>query len=123
VSYAATHARTYRTVARKGAAVSFEKPSTAATFDSATDTAASPESVTTIPGVAIQDKGKPSTYARLSLVQSQAPTLLFVPAAYGSLPEPGATCTWAGAEYAVADVDPIAPNGVPIAAMIVVSRG
>jgi hypothetical protein len=83
---------------------------------------------TTVTGVALQVKGNPNTYNALTLIESAAPTLLFVPDEYGALPEVGATCEW-GVDrdnepitYSVRNVDPFAPDGVAIYAKIVIVR-
>jgi hypothetical protein len=79
----------------------------------------------TVTGSAIQVRGDPDTYKRLELIRSQAPTLFFTPTTYGELPAPGDTVVWPatnGQTYTVRDVDPIAPDGVAIAARVVITR-
>ena len=117
--YAATHARAYATVARKGAAVTFTR-TTPGTYDPATDTTSAP-TITTITGSAVRVTGSPDTYRALSLIESQAPTLLFAPATYGSLPKQGDKVVWGGVTLTVKDVSPLEPDGTPITANIVVS--
>ena len=90
--------------------------------DPATDTWTAP-SVTTVTGSAIQVRGDPRRYAALGLVLTTMPTLFFAPTTYGQCPEPGDSVLWPlvnGKTYTVKDVDPIAPDGVVIAARIVV---
>lgn len=83
--------------------------------------------VTTISGNAVKVRGDPQTYARLNLVLSQHPTLLFTPNEYEQLDftddfvKPGDTVQWNGVTFTVRDVNTIAPDGVVIAARIVVS--
>lgn len=82
---------------------------------------------TTIDGSAIQVRGNPMRYQALGLNLSTMPTLFFSPTLYtlqAGTPDfvlPGDVVTWAGQVYAVMDVDPIAPDGIVIAARIVVS--
>ncbi len=91
------------------------------THDPATDTWTDPTE-TTITGFAIQVRGDPDTYRDLGLIQSEAPTLFFTPTSYGDRPQPGDTVTWAGATLTVRDVQPIQPDGVMLAAKVVVAR-
>lgn len=83
---------------------------------------------TTIAGSAIQVRGKPDTYRALSLIESQAPTLLFTPTDYdlaaGSddFVKPGDTVVWAGQTYTALGISPVAPDGFVILARIVVQR-
>lgn len=79
-------------------------------------------STTTVSGKAIQTRGNPKTYDRLSLKQSEAPSLFWVPDTMGELPLPNYSITWGGRALKARDIDPIAPNGTAIAARIVVSR-
>jgi hypothetical protein len=124
VSYATTHASASRTVASKGAAVSFTL-TTPGTYDASTDTYTTPTTAT-VNGSAVRVAAKASAdvqkYAALGLVQSEAPCLFFTPTTYGSLPLPGYQVTWNSIVYTARDVDPIAPNGVAIAARIVVVK-
>lgn len=81
--------------------------------------------VTTITGDAFQrTTGDPETYRNLGLIQSQAPTLLFVPTTYGQVPQPGDTAPWpaGGDTFTVRDVRVIAPDGVVIAAYVVIAQ-
>jgi len=89
------------------------------TYDPATDTFTSPTE-TTVTGSAIQVRGDPETYRALSLIQSEAPTLFWTPATYGEAPEPGDTVVWASKTYTVRDVAKIQPDGVCIAARVIV---
>jgi hypothetical protein len=91
------------------------------TYDAATDTWTTPTE-TTVTGNAVQVRGDADTYRALSLIQSQAPTLLFTPTTYGQLPLPGDQVTWAEDVYTVRDVAPIQPDGVAIMARVIVVR-
>jgi len=103
-------------------AVTFTR--TTATHDPTTGTYTT--SGITIPGNAIQVRGNPERYRAAGLVLSTMPTLLWSPTTYGSyVPEPGDTVTWpetGGSAYTVRDVDPIAPDGVLIAARVVIGK-
>ncbi len=90
------------------------------THDRATDTFTTTE--TTIPGVAMRVRGDPAAYRTLELVESEAPTLLWVPQTYGQTPRPGDLLTWNSLEYTVAEVFPLAPDGVTIHARIIIRR-
>lgn len=116
--YTQTHADALADVADAGASVTFTFTSPG-TYDATTDTWSTP-TTTTVTGSAVEVKGNPDTYERLSLVHSSAPSLFFTPDTYGSLPRPGYTVTWNSIAYTVKDVDPLAPDGTPIAATIVV---
>ena len=78
--------------------------------------------VTTVTGEAIQVRPSLQRYQALGLVLATMPTLFFTPTTYGEVPKPGDTVEWADETYTVRDVDPIAPDGVVIAARIVVAR-
>lgn len=91
---------------------------TQSAYDPETDTSSTSE--TTITGVAIRVPGDPKRYAALGLVESDAPTLQFVPTTYGNTPEPGDTVTWANETYTVRDVEPVAPDGVTILARVII---
>lgn len=93
------------------------------TYDAASDTSTVTES--TITGSAIQVRGDPERYRALGLVLSTMPTLFFAPTTYGETPQPGDVVTWpetGGSVYTVRDIDPIAPDGVTIAARIVIGK-
>jgi hypothetical protein len=90
------------------------------TYDAATDVWTSP-TATTITGHAIQVRGDPQRYRALGLVLTTMPTLFFSPTTYGETPAPGDTVTWTSIVYTVRDVAPIAPDGVTIAARVIVS--
>lgn len=80
---------------------------------------------TTIEGSAIRVRGNPNRYVALGLNLQKMPTLLFTPDAYGDTPEVGDKVTWPetdGDVYAVQDVDVIAPDGVTIAARVVIGK-
>jgi hypothetical protein len=84
--------------------------------------------VTTISGNAIKVRGKPDTYRALNLTDTFAPTLFFTPTDYelhdgtAEFVRPGDEVTWAEQNFKVLLVDAIAPDGVVIAARIVIAR-
>lgn len=109
-----------RRISKTGAPVSFSRAS-AGTYDPATDTM-SGSSADSIPGVAVAVRGDPERYLALGLVHQNTTTLLFAPASYGGLPEPGMGVIWAGSAYTVRDVEPVAPDGTAIISRVVISR-
>ena len=117
--YANEHASALADVAAAGTAVTFTRETE--TYNQATDVATSASS-TSIAGYAIKVKGRPDTYRALSLIESTAPTLFFVPTIYGGRPKEGDAVTWAGDALTVKDVDPLAIDGTVIAARIVCVR-
>lgn len=92
---------------------------TVQTVDPATGLLGTP-TITTITGSAIRVRGLPQTYQKLGLIDSQAPTLFFTPTTYGDTPAPGDTVVFGGTTFTTLDVSPIAPDGVTIAARVVV---
>lgn len=90
-----------------------------ASYDPTTDS--STLTTTTIEGLAVRTQGNPHRYAELGLVESKAPTLIFVPETYGDTPEPGDTLEWVNETYTIRDVQPWAPDGVTIGCSMVVS--
>lgn len=96
------------------------------TYDPLTDltTAAT---VTTVAGEAIVVRGDPQRYRALELSMSTALTLFFTPTVYAlrafttDFVQPGDTTTLNGLAMTVRDVSPIAPDGMVIAARIIVS--
>lgn len=121
--YAPTHARAYAAISRKGAAVTFTR-TTPGTYDPLTETT-TPATITTIPGAAVRVEPRSmldvDRYRALSLVESQAPTLLFCPTTFGSLPKAGDTVVWGGTTLTVRDVNPLEPDGTPIMAHVIVT--
>lgn len=119
--YGATAAGVYDTIAGVGAPVTFTRATPgiySATADTRTDA-----STQTVTGVAVRVRGEPSRYRALSLVESEAPTLLFKPTAlYAAAPDVGDSVSWAGDTYLVRDVDPVAPDGVLVVARVIVAR-
>ena len=96
--------------------------STPGTYDAETDTWSVPVT-TSITGEAMKVRGNPDTYKALSLIESEAPTLLWAPSTYGDpAPDLGYTCEWANVSYTVRSVDALAPDGVVITARIVIGR-
>lgn len=120
MTYVAEHSSALLDLGDAGASVTFSHTTTG-TYDPATDTTTG-ATVTTVTGKAIRTKGDPLKYQALNLVASEAPTLLFTPTTYGSLPSLGDTVSWGSVVYSVKDVDPVAPDGTAIIARIVVAR-
>jgi hypothetical protein len=118
VTYVVEHAAALADVRLAGTAVTFSRSTT--TYTEATDVASL--ATTTVAGYALRVRGDPERYRALSLVESAAPTLLFVPTTYGDRPEVGDTLTWESATHTVRDVSPLAPDGTPILARVVVGR-
>lgn len=116
MSYAATHTRASRTMAKKGAAVTWSL-TTPGTYDSETDTYTTP--VTDgCSGSAVEMDGDPAEYA--DLIALNPSTLFFTPTTYGDLPVLESTGTWAGATKTVKKIFPLRPDGTVIAARLVV---
>lgn len=116
--YAPKHAAAAAMVKQKGAAVTFTRITQA--YDPVAGTTTPSES--TVAGHAVGTRGDPIRYQALGLVESNAPTLLFVPATYGELPSPGDTVVWGGVIHTVRDVTPAAPDGTAILARVVAER-
>lgn len=100
-----------------GAAVTFTKTSQAYNAS----TGESTPIVTSVAGRAVQVSGDPVAYERLSLTESDAPTLLFAADTYGEIPEVGSRCTWGGRTYTAREVLPDAPDGTAIRCRVVIS--
>lgn len=120
MTYAPDHAGALADVKAAGAAVTFtfRNPGT---YDEATGLFTS-AGTSSVAGYAVRVRGNPKTYDRLSLKQSEAPTLLFTPNTYGALPQMDHVVTWNSIVYTVRDVEPVAPDGSAILAKIVVAR-
>jgi hypothetical protein len=89
------------------------------TLDATTNTFSS-GAATTITGNAIEVRPNPTRYTALGLVLTTMPTLFFSPTTYGDTPAPGDVVVWAGVSRTVKDVERIAPDGVTIAARVVI---
>lgn len=109
MGYAVQHASASRTLAKKGAAVTFTL-SSPGTPDPATDTYGDPV-VTTVSGLAIRTKGDPKRYEALSLVQSESPMLVFTPTTRGESPPLNSTVSWGGVTFTARDAEPVDPDG------------
>lgn len=84
-------------------------------------------STSTIAGNAVRVRPRVHDIARydaIGLKVQDVVTLLFTPATYGDTPQPGDTVPWpsTGPTFTVRDVNPIAPDGVTIAARVAVTR-
>ncbi len=78
----------------------------------------------TVAGAAFRVRSDPERFVALGLNITENPTLFFTPTDYGGTPQPGDEVTWPanGTVYHVKDVDPIAPDGVVIAARVVIGK-
>lgn len=122
--YISEHASALLDVKTYGAPVTFTK-SVAGGYDPITDTTSSPTTVS-VSGFAIKKRARSQAdmrkYQALNLVESVAPYLFFVPNEYGSEPPSGSTALWNGETYITRDVDPIAIDGIAIAADVVIGK-
>ena len=76
----------------------------------------------TITGVGIKVRGNPERYKELRLIESEAPTILFVPTTYGDTIRVGDTVEFGGTVYTVRDCNHLAPDGVTIQTRAIVER-
>lgn len=104
----------------KGASVTFTQ-TLPGTHTATTGRFASP-STATVAGYAMRVTGDPERYKALQLVESEAPTLEFVPTTDGQVPALGSTVTWSGTVYTVRDVEPIGYSGTASRSRVVVAR-
>ncbi len=100
---------------------------TTQTHDAATGTMTSATSTVVGSAIRVQPRSifEWEMYKELSLTEAEAPLLFFTPNAYGEVPKPGDVVTWPetdGTVYTVRRVSPLAPDGVVIAARVLVSR-
>jgi hypothetical protein len=79
-------------------------------------------SETTIAGNAMKVRGNPSEYRESGLVESEAPTLLFVPTTYGDRISEGDTVTWRNILYTVKKCFHLEPDGVVISTRVMIAR-
>ena len=92
--------------------------------DAATDTFAAP-TVSTVTGEAIRVGASASELHRFAaggFVAQETAVLFWTPTTYGDRPRPGDTVSWESLTWVVLYVDPIAPDGVTIAARVSVYR-
>src|SRR5689334_19777427 len=75
-----------------------------------------------VAGYALRTRGNPRRYQALKLVETESPTLFFVPSTFGSIPALNDLVTFGGKEYAVADVEPFMPDGTAIFSRVIVTR-
>lgn len=118
--YVAEHQNVLADLAWAGAPVTFAR-SVLGGYNPATDSVGT-ATITAVTGNAIRVAGDPMVYQALGLVQSEAPTLFFAPDNYGDVPLPGDSVTWSCQSYTAKDIRPIAPDGVAIAAHIIIAR-
>lgn len=90
------------------------------THNRATDTLTSSSS--TIAGRAMKVRGDPERYRALGLVESESPTLLFVPTTYGDRIKPGDTVSWRSTTYTARDCNHLEPDGVVIQTRVIIER-
>lgn len=105
---------------RKGAAVLFSH-ATPGTYDPATDTS-TPPTIVSVAGRAMEIDGDPELFKALELIESESPTLLFLPDTPGQLPALGSTVPWGADTFTVKNIKCEAMNGTPHSARIVVVR-
>lgn len=115
--YASEHADALADVRESGASIAFRR--TIVTVDPTTDQS-SGSSTSTISGAAIElnQSNRDRLRAPAATHVGQV-SLFFVPETIGSLPIAGDSAVWGGRTIVVSKViDPIAPDGVPIAAAV-----
>lgn len=107
-------------VAAAGAAVIF-RGTGPSTYNEVTEVGAAgtPTSVT---GKAIKSRSSYKRHEALKLVITATLTLFFVPDTINTLPTHKMTVEWAGENWTVEDVDPVAPDGIAIAARIIIGK-
>lgn len=118
-SYADLHAQLLAELAQDGAAVTFTKRIQA----EAAATGELVETTLTVTGYAKKIAGDPVVYERLSLVEKEAPTLLFAATTFGPIPPLGGRCTWAVQGFVAKEVLPDAPAGTAISSKVVIANG
>lgn len=80
---------------------------------------------TAVLGLAVKVRGEPEQYRTLELVETDAPTLMFVPKVYGDRVDVGDLVTWpptGGREHTVRACFHVEPDGVVIASRVIVVR-
>ena len=76
----------------------------------------------TIVGAAIKVQGDPVRYRELGLIESEAPTLLFVPTTYGDRIEPGDKVSYGGETFTARACYHLEPDAVVIHTMVIIAR-
>jgi head-tail adaptor len=123
IVYADYHAQLLVAMATEGAPlVTFTKAVTTSRYDAETNTLDTPPVTTTATGYIKRIGGEPQQRETQSLVEREAPTVLFVPTTYGTLPALGASAHVSADDFFLRSVLPIAPDGVALAARLVVDR-
>lgn len=115
--YAPEHASALADIRNAGAAVTLVKSTRTENPLTGRTTVAT----SSVAGYALRVSGEPKEYERLGLVETEAPTFLFVPTTFGDEPELGAETTFAGLTYRVRDVQAVAPDGVGVLYRLVMS--
>lgn len=118
MSYAADHAGALTDVQNAGAPVSFTR--TTQSIDPLTEQPNTP-AVAVVSGFAIRRAGNPRQYEALKLTDKEAVTLLFAASNYGDVPVLDAVALWAGKNYIVRSVNPIAPDGIALLSNVIIS--
>lgn len=126
-TYDATAKRALEMITRKGAPVTFtfENGDGSYLADIDFETYAGPVNVV---GYAIRDEtnaqpsGAPITREAGTLIETEAPVLLFAPSTPGQIPVTGMLVSWGGHTYSVVSVDPIAPAGTAVVSRVVIKR-
>lgn len=118
--FAADHADALATVQEDGVAVGFMGEEPGALNEGTGEFG--PSVLTTMPGFAIRKQGDPEQYQALELDPNDSPTLFWVPTTYGDTPKLGMRCLFSGGSYSVRSVEPLAPDGVTIAANVIIAR-
>lgn len=121
MGYANQHASALRAVMQKGASMPLTR-ATASDYDAESDTLIR-VATATLSGYAVEVPGNPSTYQAMGLVQSEAPSVFWVPVTYGDVPKPGDTAPCRGVTMTVKSVTPLSPDGVVIAATLILAVG
>lgn len=117
--FATKHQSAHRSVAKNGRAVVFA-PDGVTNYDPLTDTSTPPSG--SVSGVAIDVKPDLQEYRANGWIVGRTRTLFFVPDTYGQLPEQDMTVSLEGQTFFLKQRVPIAPDGVPIAARLVLSQ-
>lgn len=117
MSYAATHQRAARLVAKKGAPITWSV-TTAGTYDATTDSYTTPVTTSCI-GHAVEVDGDPQEYRDLELIALNPVTLLFTPTTFGQTPTLGMTGTWGSTVRTVKRIRTISPDANAIGCYVV----
>lgn len=109
------HKRAYKRARELGSLVVFK--SEQSTYVPETDDHTSVD--IEVRGYATRMSGDPIVYKELALTELEAVTLFFVPKVFGELPDLDATVEWAGDRKMVRSLNPVAPSGSALGAIVV----